>query len=131
MKSVENTLRSDDNALSACHSPGVVGTVAPGTVCEPVWNWWGYACEKTVISDSSCLSSIGSDASFALLCYQIFVIRRFLVLRVKELTGVLLRFAEGSLLPPDTISAWAGLTETRALRAGVFWPPPQSSYKVP
>ena len=34
-------------------------TVAPGTVCEPVWNWWGYACVNGLVSTNNTLASKG------------------------------------------------------------------------
>ena len=34
-------------------------TVAPGTVCEPVWNYWGYTCENGLVSTNNNLVSKG------------------------------------------------------------------------
>jgi hypothetical protein len=34
-------------------------TVAPGTVCQPVWDWWGYACQNGFVSTSDTLATKG------------------------------------------------------------------------
>ena len=34
-------------------------TVAPGTVCQPLWNWWGYACQGGFVSTDSTLATRG------------------------------------------------------------------------
>jgi hypothetical protein len=34
-------------------------TVAPGTVCEPAWDWWGYACQNGFVSTSNVLATKG------------------------------------------------------------------------
>ena len=34
-------------------------TVAPGTVCEPVWDWWGYSCVNGFVSTNNTLVSKG------------------------------------------------------------------------
>jgi len=30
--------------------------VVPGTVCEPVWNWWGYSCQGGYVEDNVLVS---------------------------------------------------------------------------
>lgn len=34
-------------------------TVAPGTVCAPAWDWWGYSCQNGFVSTSSTLATKG------------------------------------------------------------------------
>ena len=34
-------------------------TVAPGTVCQPVWDWWGFTCQAGVVSTSRTLATNG------------------------------------------------------------------------
>jgi hypothetical protein len=34
-------------------------TVAPGTVCQPVWDWWGYACQSGFVSTETTLATRG------------------------------------------------------------------------
>jgi hypothetical protein len=34
-------------------------TVAPGTVCQPVWDWWGYACQNGFVSTETTLATRG------------------------------------------------------------------------
>jgi len=34
-------------------------TVAPGTVCEPAWDWWGFTCQSGLVSTSSTLATKG------------------------------------------------------------------------
>jgi hypothetical protein len=34
-------------------------TVAPGTVCEPAWDWWGYTCQGGFVSTSNVLATKG------------------------------------------------------------------------
>ena len=34
-------------------------TIAPGTVCEPAWDWWGYTCQNGFISTSNVLATKG------------------------------------------------------------------------
>jgi len=34
-------------------------TAAPGTVCAPAWDWWGYTCQSGFISTNSVLVSKG------------------------------------------------------------------------
>jgi hypothetical protein len=34
-------------------------TVAPGTVCEPAWDWWGYTCTNGLVSTSTVLATRG------------------------------------------------------------------------
>jgi hypothetical protein len=34
-------------------------TVQPGTVCEPVWDWYGYTCTNGLVSTSDTLASHG------------------------------------------------------------------------
>jgi len=34
-------------------------TVAPGTVCQPVWDWWGYSCVNGFVSTNNTLVSKG------------------------------------------------------------------------
>lgn len=34
-------------------------TVVPGTICEPVWNWWGYACQAGFVTTSNTLATKG------------------------------------------------------------------------
>jgi hypothetical protein len=34
-------------------------TVAPGTVCEPAWDWWGFTCQNGLVSTSSTLATKG------------------------------------------------------------------------
>jgi len=34
-------------------------TVVPGTVCAPVWDWWGYACTNGLVSTNNVLASNG------------------------------------------------------------------------
>lgn len=34
-------------------------TVAPGTVCQPVWNYWGYECVNGFVSTQTTLASRG------------------------------------------------------------------------
>jgi hypothetical protein len=33
--------------------------VAPGTVCQPVWDWWGYSCVNGFVSTNNTLVSKG------------------------------------------------------------------------
>jgi hypothetical protein len=35
------------------------GTVAPGTVCQPVWDYWGYTCVNGFVSTDNTLVSKG------------------------------------------------------------------------
>lgn len=37
-------------------------TAAPGTVCEPVWDWYGYTCVNGLVSTSSTLVSKGQSS---------------------------------------------------------------------
>jgi hypothetical protein len=34
-------------------------TVAPGTVCQPVWVWWGYQCQAGLVSTETTLAARG------------------------------------------------------------------------
>jgi Outer membrane protein beta-barrel domain len=34
-------------------------TVAPGTVCAPIWNWWGFTCQNGFVSTDNTLASRG------------------------------------------------------------------------
>jgi hypothetical protein len=34
-------------------------TVAPGTICQPVWNWWGYDCQNGFVSTQTTLATRG------------------------------------------------------------------------
>lgn len=34
-------------------------TVAPGTVCQPVWDWWGYSCVNGFVSTNNTIVSKG------------------------------------------------------------------------
>lgn len=34
-------------------------TVAPGTVCEPAWEWWGYACQNGLVPTDNVLATRG------------------------------------------------------------------------
>jgi hypothetical protein len=34
-------------------------TVAPGTVCQPIWDWWGYTCQAGFVSTSNTLATRG------------------------------------------------------------------------
>lgn len=34
-------------------------TVAPGTICEPAWDWWGYTCQAGLVSTSNTLATKG------------------------------------------------------------------------
>jgi hypothetical protein len=37
--------------------------VAPGTVCEPVWDWWGYVCQGGFVSTENVLVAKGVAAA--------------------------------------------------------------------
>ncbi len=37
-------------------------TVVPGTVCEPVWDWWGYSCQAGFITTSNVLATKGQSS---------------------------------------------------------------------
>jgi hypothetical protein len=34
-------------------------TVAPGTVCQPAWDWWGYSCVNGFVTTSNVLARRG------------------------------------------------------------------------
>jgi hypothetical protein len=34
-------------------------TVAPGTVCQPAWDWWGYTCQNGFVSTTNVLATKG------------------------------------------------------------------------
>jgi hypothetical protein len=34
-------------------------TLAPGTVCQPAWDWWGYTCQNGLVSTSNTLATRG------------------------------------------------------------------------
>ena len=34
-------------------------TVAPGTVCQPAWDWWGYACQNGFVTTQNTLATKG------------------------------------------------------------------------
>ena len=36
--------------------------VAPGTVCEPVWDWWGYTCQNGFVSTSNVFAPKGVNS---------------------------------------------------------------------
>jgi len=40
-------------------------TVAPGTVCEPAWEWWGYPCQGGFVSTSNVLATKGVSSGGA------------------------------------------------------------------
>jgi hypothetical protein len=37
-------------------------TVAPGTVCEPVWDWWGFTCVNGLVSTNNTIVSKGQSS---------------------------------------------------------------------
>jgi len=37
-------------------------TLIPGTVCQPVWDWWGYACQNGIVSTSNTLATKGMSS---------------------------------------------------------------------
>ena len=37
-------------------------TVVPGTVCEPVWDWWGYSCQAVFVTTSNVLATKGQSS---------------------------------------------------------------------
>ena len=38
-------------------------TIVPGTVCQPVWDWWGYACQNGLVSTSNTLATKGVSSA--------------------------------------------------------------------
>ena len=40
-------------------------TVAPGTVCQPNWDWWGYSCQNGLVSTSNTLATKGVSSGGA------------------------------------------------------------------
>jgi hypothetical protein len=40
-------------------------TVVPGTVCQPVWDWWGYTCQAGFVSTSNTLATRGVSSGGA------------------------------------------------------------------
>lgn len=40
-------------------------TVVPGTVCEPVWDWWGYSCQAGFVNTSTTLAIRGVSSGGA------------------------------------------------------------------
>jgi len=34
-------------------------TVQPGTVCQPVWDWWGYTCQSGFVSTTNTIATKG------------------------------------------------------------------------
>ena len=37
-------------------------TVVPGTVCQPVWDWWGYSCQAGFVTTSNVLATKGQSS---------------------------------------------------------------------